>query len=154
MVAAVSLFAILFSLLAYRRGKLSEHRTAFTELQRLGASLLMTTPDSLNIDSMEDSIGGWRHRLLADPAVYVPVVGLQNPNLTDDDVRAMIPHLSALIPLHGQNVAGESFIVLDINNSPVMTPALCKELKPLLPGFQFMGDPVSKPGPTAYHPGY
>ena len=114
----------------------------------------MTTHESRNIASMNDSIGNWRHRLFAAPAVYVPLVGFQNPDLSEADVRAMIPHLTALIPLHGQNIAGESFIVLDINNSPIMTPALRTELEPQLPGFRFIGDPKAKPGPTAYQPGY
>ena len=154
MIASVAVFAIIFSVLAFRHRRLRKHQNAIAELQRLGARVAMTTPESRNIDSMEESIGGLRHRLISVPAVYVPLVGLQNPDLTDDDVRAMIPHLNALIPLHGQNVAGESIILLDINNSPIMTPALRSELEPLLPGFQFVGNPKSKPGPSAYHPGY
>ena len=154
MIATVVAFAIIFSVLAFRHRSLRKHLTAIAELQRLGAHVNMTTPESRNISAMDDSIGDWRQRLFAEPAIYVPLVGFQNPDLTEDDVRAMIPHLNALIPLHGQNIAGESFILLDINNSPIMTPALRNELEPQLPGLRFMGDPNAKPGPSAYHPGY
>ena len=154
LIATIVVFAIIFAILAFRHRALHKHRTAIVELQRLGARVNMTTSESRNISSMDDSIGDWRHQLFAEPSVYVPLVGFQNPDLTEDDVRAMIPHLTALIPLHGQNIAGESFIVLDINNSPIMTTALRDELEPLPPGLRFMGDPNAKPGPSAYHPGY
>ncbi|WP_146516510.1 hypothetical protein [Rubripirellula amarantea] len=103
---------------------------------------------------MDEAVGEWYHKPLAVPVAYVPQVGFDNPNLTEDDVREMVPHLKALLPLYGQNIAGESFIALDINNSPLMTPSFCAELKSQLPGCRFLGNPKSKPGPSAYSPGY
>ncbi|MCC9604245.1 hypothetical protein LOC67_27135 [Stieleria sp. JC731] len=154
MIVGIAIFAIVFSVLGYRHSRLRKHRTAIVELQRLGARMIMTDPESTGLASMDDSIGGWRQKLLAEPAVYVPLVGLQNPSLTDKDVREMVPYLNALIPLHGQNIAGESFIALDISNSPVMTRSLVEELSPQLAGCRFMGEPSAKPGPSVYHPGY
>ncbi|MDM4019514.1 hypothetical protein [Roseiconus lacunae] len=150
----VVLFAMVFAVIAVRHRKLHEHRVAIAELQRLGARLNMTNTESQNLDSVKDAVGSWRRTLVAMPDVYVPQVRFNNPNLTEDDVRTMIPHLNNLLPLFGQNFAGESFIVLDINNSPLMTDAFCAELKPLLPGCRFLDAPNRKPGPSPYSTPY
>lgn len=88
----------------------------------------------------------WLHQLLGEEYfTYVPAIDIQNPALTADDIRKMLPYLEQIRLAEGINEAGKTYIALiDIGN-PNVDDKLIQEFQQRLPQVVFTSTIVGRP---------
>jgi len=135
-----ALFLIAFACLIDQAGPVTKHERAISAQQDAGAALLLTDGESRVLSADDELSASWFSRLSGTPSTYVPLIRLNAKSITPDAVRRIVPSLTNLIAIEGQNIAGETFIVVDVSGSPTITSELVSELRNALPNCRITGD--------------
>jgi hypothetical protein len=146
--------AIACGIFAYYVQQAKRQEAALKKIEALGGVPLRTT--------LRDGIfysGGkipeprfkWLHGILGEKYfTYVPSINLQNPSVTADNIRSMIPLIEQIRLKEGLNEAGKTYIALiDIGN-PNVDDDLIEFLGHRLPQCRVTSTLVGQPASNSY----
>lgn len=145
----ITIASIAFGIFAYKIQQAKRQEAAVRELEKLGAKPMRT----ILRQGMFYSGGKvpaprlkWLHQFLGEEYfTYVPLIDVQNPSLTADNIRNMIPLLEKIRLVEGINEAGKTYITLNDIGNPNVDSRLIQEFQRRLPQVVFMSTLVGRP---------
>ena len=145
----MTLVAIACGLLGYQVQQARRQEVALRQIEALGGLPLRTIQRGgvfYSGGKIPEPRFKWLHSVLGEAYfVYVPYIKLQNPAITADDIRSMIPLIEQIRQKEGLNEAGKTYIELDLTGNPNADEGLIGFLRQRLPQCRVMSSLVEQP---------